>query len=104
MLACNCVVPLLLAFRAARRSLPVLVAVAVLVNIGIWLERILIIAETLSRGHLPSQWRVYVPTLRDWALFAGTLEFFARMFLLFVRLVPAVSMHEVKERRRGVRA
>ncbi|EKE44610.1 polysulfide reductase NrfD [Oceaniovalibus guishaninsula JLT2003] len=104
MLACNCLFPLLYAFRAARRSLPIVIAVAILINVGMWLERILIISETLSRGHLPSQWRVYVPTIWDWLLLAGTLGFFAWMFLLFVRLVPAVSIHEVKERTREAEA
>ena len=54
MILCNCVLPLAFAVRAARRSLPVLLGVAILINLGMWLERILIISETLSRGHLPS--------------------------------------------------
>ena len=97
MIACKCAVSLVLWWRGARRRLPMLVTVAALVNVGMWLERVLIISETLSRGHLPSQWRVYWPTLWDWALLAGTLGFLAWMCLLFVRLVPAVSMHEVKQ-------
>ncbi len=97
MIAFNCGLPLVFWWRAARRHLPTLVSVAVLINVGMWLERILIISETLSRGHLPSQWRIYWPTLWDWALLAGTLGLFAWLFLLFVRLVPAASMHEIKE-------
>ncbi|WP_299820566.1 NrfD/PsrC family molybdoenzyme membrane anchor subunit [uncultured Jannaschia sp.] len=104
MILCNCIVPLAFVLRAARRSLPVLIGVAVLINVGMWLERILIITETLSRGHLPSQWRTYAPTIWDWLLLLGTLGFFAWMFLIFVRLVPSVSMHEMKARLREVGA
>ena len=98
MLACNCLLPQLFWFPFARRSLPWIVPVAVLVNVGMWLERILIVAVTPARGHLPSQWSIYWPTVWDWLLLLGTLGFFAFMFVLFARLIPAVSMHEVKER------
>jgi molybdopterin-containing oxidoreductase family membrane subunit len=100
MLACNCVVPQLWWFRFARRSMPVLLAVSVLINVGMWLERILIVVLTPAHGHLPSQWSGFWPTIWDWLLLAGTLGFFAWMFFLFVRLVPAVSMHETKLRMR----
>jgi len=96
MLACNCLIPQLYWFPAVRRSLAWTVPIALLINVGMWLERILIIAITPSRGHLPSQWSIYWPTVWDWLLLAGSLGFFALMFLLFVRLVPTASMHEVK--------
>ena len=98
MLACNCVIPQLWWFRFARRSVPVVVVVAVLVNVGMWLERILIVVMTPAHGHLPSQWSFYWPTIWDWLLLAGTLGFFAFLFFLFVRVVPAVSIHETKAR------
>ncbi len=104
MLACNCLFPLAFALPPARRSIPVVLAVAVLINVGMWLERILIISETLSRGYLPSQWSLFWPTVWDWLLLAGTLGFFAFLFFLFVRFVPAVSMHEVKARMREATA
>lgn len=78
--------------------------VAVLINVGMWLERIFIISETLSRGYLPSQWSLFWPTFWDWLLLAGTLGFFALLFLLLVRFVPAVSMHEIKARVREAQA
>lgn len=97
LLLCNVVAPQLLWWRHMRRSLPLLLTVALLINVGMWLERILIIINTLSAGFLPSQWTTYAPTFWDWALLAGTLGFFSFLFFCFVRLVPVVSMHEVRQ-------
>lgn len=98
MLACNCAVPMLLWSGRIRRSLPAVLVIAVLINLGMWLERVLIISQTLSQNFLPSQRAVYVPTFWDWAVLTGSLGFFALLFFLFIRFVPAVSIHEVKER------
>ncbi len=98
MLVCNCVIPQLYWFSFARRRLVWTVPIAILINVGMWLERILIVAVTPARGHLPSQWSIYWPTIWDWLLLFGSLGFFSLMFFLFVRLVPAASMHEVKAR------
>ena len=68
-----------------------------LVLAGMWLERILIIAVTLSAGTLPSVTALYLPTVWDWTLFAGTLGLFLLGFLVLVRVVPAASIHEIKE-------
>jgi molybdopterin-containing oxidoreductase family membrane subunit len=97
MLFCNVGAPQMLWWRGARRNLAVLLVVALLINVGMWLERILIVVNTLSRGFLAAQWSFYLPTLWDWALLAGTLGFFWFLFMIFVRLVPAVSMHEVRQ-------
>ncbi len=99
MLACNVVAPQLFWWRAARRSLVVVCVVAVLINLGMWLERILIVWNTLSHGFLPGTWRVFTPTLWDWLLLAGSLGLFALLYLLFCRLLPVVSMHEVARQR-----
>ena len=104
MLACNCGFPLLFVFRAVRRSLPALIVIAVLINVGMWLERILIINETLSHAYVPSEWTLFWPTVWDWLLLAGTLGFFAFLFYVFVRVIPAVSIHEVKARTSEARA
>lgn len=100
MLACNCVIPQIWWFRAARRSVPVVVAVALAINVGMWLERVLIVVLTPAHQHLPSQFSEFWPTFWDWLLLVGTLGFFAWMFFLFVRLIPAVSIHESKSRMR----
>lgn len=97
LLLCNCVVPQVLWLRRARRNLAALAAVAILINVGMYLERILIIFDTLSRGYLPSMWRVFQPSFWDWVFLFTPLGFFTFLFLLFVRLVPSVSMHEVRQ-------
>lgn len=97
MIACNCLVPQLLWSPRARRSVPAVIAVCLLVLAGMWLERILIIAVTLSAGALPSVTALYLPSVWDWTLFAGTLGLFLLGFLVLVRVVPAASIHEIKE-------
>ena len=96
-LAFNVALPQILWWPAARRSVPLLLILAVLINVGMYLERILILLNSLSRPHLPSQWRLFAPTLADGMLLAGSLGFFLLLFSLFLRLVPAVSMHEVRQ-------
>ncbi|MEZ5652326.1 MAG: NrfD/PsrC family molybdoenzyme membrane anchor subunit [Burkholderiaceae bacterium] len=98
MLACNCLAAQVFWLPAARRSVALIVAVALLVNVGMWLERILIVVVTPSRSFLPSQWQTYWPTLWDWLLLVGSLGFFALLFFVFLRFVPAVSIHETKAR------
>jgi Ni/Fe-hydrogenase subunit HybB-like protein len=98
MLACNVVVPQLLWFRRMRTGLLATFAIAIIINIGMWLERILIIWNTLSHGYLPSMRRLFHPTLWDWATLATSFGVFAFLFLCFVRLVPAVAMHDVNKR------
>ena len=97
LLACNVFIPQLFWSRTIRRSIAAVCVVGICINIGMWLERILIVWNTLSHGFLPSMRRSFVPTFWDWSLLLGSLGFFAFMFLLFVRLVPAVSMHEVRK-------
>ena len=92
----TCIVPQAFWFGAVRRNIFAVFVIAVLINIGMWLERILIIWNTLSHDYLPSMWRLFLPTIWDWLLMFGSLGLFALMFLVFVRLVPIVSMHEVR--------
>ncbi|XXF78121.1 polysulfide reductase NrfD [Myxococcaceae bacterium GXIMD 01537] len=100
--ACNVVAPQVL-WSARLRSRPaVLWAVAVLVNVGMWLERFNIITGALAQDFLPSAWGSFRPTWVDWSLLAGTLGFFTTAFLLFLKLVPPVPISEVKELRREV--
>jgi molybdopterin-containing oxidoreductase family membrane subunit len=96
LLLCNVVIPQAFWLPAVRRNVIAMFAIAVVINIGMWLERILIIWNTLSHGYLPSMWRLFLPTVWDWLLMFGSLGLFALMFLVFVRLVPIVSMHEVR--------
>ena len=97
MLLCNVAIPQAFWFAAVRESIPAVFAIAVLINIGMWLERILIIWNTLSHDYMPGMWRLFIPTIWDWITTLGSLGLFALMYLVFVRLVPVVSMHEVRK-------
>jgi Ni/Fe-hydrogenase subunit HybB-like protein len=97
LLLCNVVIPQAFWFAAVRENIAAVFAVAVLINIGMWLERILIIWNTLSHDYMPGMWRLFIPTIWDWITTLGSLGLFALMYLVFVRLVPVVSMHEVRK-------
>jgi Ni/Fe-hydrogenase subunit HybB-like protein len=96
-LFCNVLAPQVFWFPTARRNIIVVFLVCIIINVGMWLERILIIWMTLSHDFLPSMWRLFLPTIWDWLTMFGSLGLFATMYLVFVRLVPTVSMHEVKK-------
>jgi Ni/Fe-hydrogenase subunit HybB-like protein len=80
-----------------RRTPPLLFAIAILANVGMWLERFTIIIGSLERDFLPSAWATYRPTIIDGALFFGSLSFFLFLFMIFMRLVPAIPIAELKE-------
>ncbi len=98
MIACNSVFPLLLFSRKARRSPAALLAICLLVNVGMWLERFVIIAASLSHDRNPFDWvGMYRPTLIEAGITFGSFGWFFFWFLIFVRLLPAVSISEMKE-------
>ena len=100
----NVVLPQILWWPKARRSLPALCVVSVGVLIGMWFERILIIWNTLGTTHLPATRHVFYPTLTDWTFLFGPLGLFAFGFLLFARVLPIMSMYEVRELAHQTRA
>jgi Ni/Fe-hydrogenase subunit HybB-like protein len=100
MMFCNILVPQTLWFPMARRNVYFLWVVSLLVNVGMWCERFVIIVTSLHRDFLPSSWAMYFPTWVDWSILIGTIGFFGFLFLLFLRFVPSVSASEVKELRR----
>ncbi|QSQ23703.1 polysulfide reductase NrfD [Pyxidicoccus parkwayensis] len=96
-ITCNVLVPQLF-WNARLRASPVVLWVAsLLVNVGMWLERFLIVVSPLSEDFLPSSWRHYVPTWVDVSLLVGSLGFFGLGFLLFLKLLPPVPISEVKQ-------
>jgi Ni/Fe-hydrogenase subunit HybB-like protein len=97
LLLCNVVIPQAFWLSAVRRSVFAVFIIAVIINIGMWLERILIIWNTLSHDYSPSMWRLFLPTVWDWITTFGSLGLFVLMYLVFVRLIPVVSMHEVRK-------
>jgi molybdopterin-containing oxidoreductase family membrane subunit len=98
-IACNVVVPQLLWSAAIRRRPMALWFIALLINLGMWSERFMIIVLALQREYLPSKWHAYSPTWVDWSILVGTLFFFLFLFLAFARFVPVVPVAEVKELR-----
>ncbi|MGE0547144.1 MAG: NrfD/PsrC family molybdoenzyme membrane anchor subunit [Kofleriaceae bacterium] len=99
MIACNVVVPQLLWWRRVRRSVAALFVLSILVNVGMWCERFVIIVQSLQREFLPSAWGDYSPTWVDIGIFVGTLGFFSLLFLTFLRFVPFIAVAEMKELR-----
>jgi molybdopterin-containing oxidoreductase family membrane subunit len=95
-LLCNVVIPQLLWWPAIRRNIPAMVLISIIINIGMWLERILIVWGTLGRDYLPSMWRLFKPTLLDWTFLFGSLGAFVFLFLLFSRVLPVMSIHELR--------
>jgi molybdopterin-containing oxidoreductase family membrane subunit len=94
---CNVLTPQLLWFRAIRRSVPLLFVISLIVNIGMWMERFVIVITSLHRDFIPSSWGMYYPTVWDYATLFGSLGFFIFCFLLFVRILPAISIFEMRE-------
>ena len=93
----NVIIPQLLWSRRIRTNLIALFFVALAVNIGMWLERFVIVITSLHRDFVPSSWQMYYPTMWDWATLAGTIGLFLTLLLLFVRFLPMISMTEMRE-------
>jgi Ni/Fe-hydrogenase subunit HybB-like protein len=96
MVTCNVIVPQFFWFKAVRRHTAFVWVLAVLVNVGMWMERFVIICTSLTRDFLPSSWGYYSPTVVDIFTFIGTFGVFSTLFLLFVRFLPLMPMAEIK--------
>jgi len=96
MIICNIVLPQLLWFKKLRRSIAFSVCVALVVCVGMWFERFVIIVTSLYHGYLPSSWTMFSPTWVDIGIFVGTLGFFFLLFLLYARSFPMIAQAEVK--------
>ncbi len=97
LIACNIVIPQALWSARIRHSVIAVWFLSIVVNIGMWLERFVIVITSLHRDFLPSSWGMYVPTKWDWATFIGTIGLFLTLIFLFVRVLPAVSIFEERE-------
>src|SRR5438270_1827098 len=97
LILCNITIPQLLWSKSWRQTIPKLFAISLVVNMGMWLERFVIVITSLHRDWLPSSWGVYYPTSIDWAIFFGTIGFFLTLMFLFVRVLPAISIFEMRE-------
>jgi Ni/Fe-hydrogenase subunit HybB-like protein len=83
-------------FRSVRDNIPLLFVLSLLVNVGMWLERFIIIVTSLHRDFLPSSWDMYQPTRWDFGMFAGTIGLFLALFFLFIRFLPAIAIFEMR--------
>ncbi len=96
MLACNILAPQVLWRRAARRNALLLFFLSLVINAGMWMERVMIVVQSLHRDFLPSSWGLFVPTFWDWVFLLGSISTFAWLFLLFIRVLPAISISEMR--------
>jgi hypothetical protein len=96
LLGCNIVVIQTLWLKRVRSSPVLLFLVSLVVLVGMWLERFVIIVSSLAQDFTPSIWRNFSPTRWDWATFVGTIGLFTFLFFLFIRLLPMISIFEVR--------
>ena len=96
MILCNVGLPQLFWFRRVRRNLVLVWVLSVLVNVGMWFERFVIVVTTLAREFLPANWGYYTPTWVDICTYLGTFGLFFTFFLLFMRFLPVIAIAEVK--------
>ncbi len=96
MVLCNVVTPQMLWFKKARSSVAFLFIISIMVNIGMWFERFVIIVVSLHRAFLPSGWGMFYPTAIDIGILVGSFGLFFTCFLLFIRVLPMIAMWEIK--------
>jgi Ni/Fe-hydrogenase subunit HybB-like protein len=96
LICCNVVMPQILWFKFARTTPAVLWVIALVVNLGMWLERFVIVVVSLHRDFVPSSWGMYSPTVWDWAIYLGTIGLFLALLLLFIRFLPVISIFEMR--------
>ncbi len=96
LILCNILTPQLLWSKRIRANLLLLWLISVVVSIGMWLERFVIVVTSLHRDFLPSSWGMYQATRWDWAMFVGTIGFFFALLFLFIRFLPMISIFEMR--------
>ncbi|MGE5245950.1 MAG: NrfD/PsrC family molybdoenzyme membrane anchor subunit [Betaproteobacteria bacterium] len=96
LILCNIAIPQLLWFKRVRQKVPLLFVISLIVNIGMWLERFVIVVTSLHRDFLTSSWGMYQPTFWDWATFLGTIGLFLTLLFLFLRFLPMISIAEMR--------
>ena len=96
LIVCNIAIPQSLWSSKVRNNVPLLFVLSLIINVGMWLERFVIVVISLHRDFVPSSWGMYYPTRWDWATFTGTIGLFLTLLYLFVRFLPMISMSEVR--------
>jgi molybdopterin-containing oxidoreductase family membrane subunit len=96
LILCNIITPQFLWSKKIRTSPGILWCVSIVVNIGMWLERFVIVITSLHRDFLPSSWGYYAPTIWDWAVYIGTIGLFMTLIFLFIRVLPMITIFELR--------
>jgi Ni/Fe-hydrogenase subunit HybB-like protein len=96
LIACNIVLPQFMWLRSVRNNVAILFVISLIVNVGMWLERFVIVVISLHRDFLPSSWGMYYPTRWDWATYVGTIGLFLTLLFLFIRFLPVISIYEMR--------
>jgi Ni/Fe-hydrogenase subunit HybB-like protein len=96
LILCNVLIPQALWLKRVRTNTILLFIIAIIINMGMWLERFVIVVTSLHRDFLPSSWGNYAPTRWDWATFVGTLGLFLSLLFLFLRFLPMISIFEMR--------
>jgi molybdopterin-containing oxidoreductase family membrane subunit len=97
LILCNCITPQLLWIKRIRTNAVTLWLISIVVNIGMWLERYVIVITSLHSDFLPSSWKMYGGTIWDYATFYGTIGLFGTLLFLFIRVLPVISISEMRE-------
>ncbi len=96
LILCNVVATQALWLRRVRSSVALLFVISIIVNIGMWLERFVIVVTSLHRDFMPSSWGMYYPTFWDWATYIGSIGLFLTLLFLFIRFLPMISIFEMR--------
>ena len=96
-IACNALAPQFFWFKKIRSNVIALFVLSLIINVGMWTERFVIVVTSLHRDFLPSSWGMYSPTFWDWATLVGSMGLFLSLVFLFVRFLPAISITEMRE-------
>ncbi len=97
LILCNVITPQLLWSKRIRQNVKILFVISIIVNVGMWLERFVIVITSLHRDFLPSSWGMYYPTIWDWGLYIGSIGLFFCLLFLFIRVLPMISVFEMRE-------
>lgn len=97
LILCNILIPQALWSSRVRMNIAAVFVISIIVNIGMWLERFVIVITSLHRDFLPGSWGMYYPTFWDWATYLGTIGLFLTLMVLFIRSLPAISIFEMRE-------
>jgi molybdopterin-containing oxidoreductase family membrane subunit len=97
LILCNCVLIQFLWFKKVRSTVWMLLVLSIVVNIGMWLERYVIVVTSLHRDFVPAAWGIYHGTFWDYATYYGTIGLFFMLLFLFIRVLPVISITEMRE-------